>query len=120
MEIGERILALMQQKNITYREMEERTGISRSTLNRWFAKGKPIPFNKLETIAAALGIGQDELLGWKQFDIATKTHFAVLKVLEEQGNTHALKVEQLADVASELSDADIDRLISIAKAWTGG
>ena len=86
MEIGERILALMQQKDITYREMEEKTGISRSTLNRWFAKGKPIPFNKLEPIASALGIGQDELLGWKQYDIATK-----VTDLVKTGDAHSAK-----------------------------
>ena len=115
MEIGERILALMQQKDITYREMEEKTGISRSTLNRWFAKGKPIPFNKLEPIASALGIGQDELLGWKQYDIAIKVNDLV-----KNGNDNSEKLEKLSRLAAELSADDLDRLIDIANAWIGG
>jgi len=115
MEIGERILALMQQKDITYREMEEKTGISRSTLNRWFAKGKPIPFNKLEPIASALGIGQDELLGWKQYDIATKVNDLV-----KNGNDNSKKIEELSRLAAKLSTDDLDRLIDIANAWIGG
>ena len=115
MEIGERILALMQQKDITYREMEEKTGISRSTLNRWFAKGKPIPFNKLEPIASALGIGQDELLGWKQYDIATKVTDFV-----KTGDAHSAKIEKLSRLAAKLSADDLDRLIDIANAWIGG
>lgn len=115
MEIGERILALMQQKNITYREMEEKTGISRSTLNRWFAKGKPIPFNKLEPIASAMGIGQDELLGWKQYDIAIKVNDLV-----KNGNDNSEKLEKLSRLATELSADDLDRLIDIANAWIGG
>lgn len=115
MEIGERILALMQQKDITYREMEEKTGISRSTLNRWFAKGKPIPFNKLEPIASALGIGQDELLGWKQYDIATKVNDLV-----KNGNDNSKKIEELSRLAAKLSADDLDRLIDIANAWIGG
>ena len=115
MEIGERILALMRQKDITYREMEEKTGISRSTLNRWFAKGKPIPFNKLEPIASALGIGQDELLGWKQYDIATKVNDLV-----KNGNDNSKKIEKLSRLAAKLSTDDLDRLIDIANAWIGG
>lgn len=115
MEIGERILALMQQKGITYREMEEKTGISRSTLNRWFAKGKPIPFNKLEPIANALDIGQDELLGWKQYDIATKVNDMV-----NGKDDNSEKLEKLSRLAAELSSDDLDRLIDIANAWTGG
>ena len=97
MEIGQRILSIMAEKNITYRDLEKSTGISRSTLNRYAAKGKAIPLDKLDVIAKALGTDSKTLLGWNFRD------------------NEDSKIIKLVECAKKLSDNDLNRLIEIAK-----
>ena len=97
MNIGERILALMQAQNLSYRQLQDLTGISRSTLNR-YAQGKPIPMDKLEKIASALGEKPEILMGW-----AERT-----------------KRDVVREKLEKLSEADLDRLEAIIDAWIGG
>ena len=99
MEIGQRILSIMAEKNITYRDLEKSTGISRSTLNRYAAKGKAIPLDKLDVIAKALGTDSKTLLGWNCRD------------------NEDSKIIKLVECAKKLSDNDLNRLIEIAKMW---
>lgn len=99
MEVGQKILAIMTENNITYRDLERDTGISRSTLNRYAAKGKAIPLDKLDVIAKALGTDSKTLLGWNY---------------EEKEDN---RINELVECAKKLSDNDLNRLIEIAKIW---
>ena len=63
---SERMLKLIQDNNITYEELETKTGIPRSTLQR-YATGtnKKIPIDRVKTIATALDTSAAFLIGWE-------------------------------------------------------
>lgn len=96
MEIGERILQIMQEKHLSYRILENKTGISRSTINR-YVQGKPIPMDKLEKIAHALGEKPEVLMGWIE----------------------PTPLDLLKEKIGRLSASDVERLTAIVDAWLG-
>ncbi len=69
-EISERIRAILEEKNISYGELSTRTGIPKSTLQR-YATGRTekIPTDKLVKIAIALGVSP---LSLADFDTASE------------------------------------------------
>ena len=57
MEVRNMIAKLMKDKEVTYAELEKRTGLPRSVLNRYVnGVTKKIPIDNLEKIAKALGV----------------------------------------------------------------
>lgn len=57
MEVRDMIAKLMKDKEVTYTELEKRTGLPRSVLNRYVnGVTKKIPIDNLEKIAKALGV----------------------------------------------------------------
>lgn len=57
MEVRDMIAKLMKDKEVTYAELEKRTGLPRSVLNRYVnGVTKKIPIDNLEKIAKALGV----------------------------------------------------------------
>ena len=66
-EISRRLLQLIGRQGITYSELAERTGISKSTLQR-YATGETarIPHDRLEALARALSVTPAYLLGWEK------------------------------------------------------
>lgn len=64
-EYSKRILALIEQANISYGELSRKTGIPKSALQR-YATGETekIPLDRLELIASALGCSTAYLMGW--------------------------------------------------------
>ncbi|MBQ2956072.1 MAG: helix-turn-helix domain-containing protein [Clostridia bacterium] len=66
-EISRRLLQLISRQGITYSELAERTGISKSTLQR-YATGETarIPHDRLEALARALRVTPAYLLGWEK------------------------------------------------------
>ena len=64
MTIADRMKSAMAALKITYRELENKTGIPRSALQR-YANGNKIPMDRVEAIAPALGMTPAELLGWE-------------------------------------------------------
>ena len=64
-EIQERILYQMKEKEMSYRDLGEMTGMAKSTLQRYLTKDNAkIPINRLEVIAQALGVSATYLMGW--------------------------------------------------------
>lgn len=67
-DIAKRILDTLNEKDISYGELSERTGIPKSALQR-YATGQTekIPINRLQEIARAIGVTTQFLMGWEDF-----------------------------------------------------
>lgn len=65
--ISDRLMAAMKATDTTYIELAQRTGISKSALQR-YATGETekIPLDRLEAMADALGVSAAHLLGWDE------------------------------------------------------
>lgn len=65
--IADRIMSAMKNSNTTYIELAQRTGISKSALQR-YATGETekIPLDRLELIAQALDVSAAYLMGWDE------------------------------------------------------
>lgn len=65
-ECSDKILKLIKEKNLSYMKFSEMTGIPKSALQR-YATGETekIPVDRLESIANALNVSAQYLLGWK-------------------------------------------------------
>ena len=60
------LLTEMQSKDITYDELSVKTGIPKSSLQRYLTAEREIPIDRYESICAALGLNPAETLGWKE------------------------------------------------------
>lgn len=65
-DIAQRIFNIMAEKKISYGELSKATGVPKSALQR-YATGETdkIPIDRLELIAAALGVNTEYLVGWE-------------------------------------------------------
>ena len=65
-DISKRILDILASKEISYGELSDKTGISKSALQR-YATGQTekIPIDRLEKIASAIGVTASYLMGWE-------------------------------------------------------
>lgn len=80
-EISERILERIKQSNTSYGDLSKVTGIPKSALQR-YATGETekIPLDRLEKIAAALGVSAAYLMGWKYDPETTSDEMLALMV----------------------------------------
>lgn len=64
---SERIKSLIEQSGQSYQELEKRTGIKKSSLQR-YASGvtTKIPLNVIEKLAVAFNVSQEYLMGWSE------------------------------------------------------
>ncbi len=64
---SERIKLLIEQSGQSYQELEKRTGIKKSSLQR-YASGvtTKIPLNVIEKLAVAFNVSQEYLMGWSE------------------------------------------------------
>ena len=62
---SERIKLLVEQSNLSYQELEKKTGIKKSSLQR-YASGvtSKIPLDVIEKLSVAFNVSQEYLLGW--------------------------------------------------------
>lgn len=67
-DISDKILSILLNKEISYGELSDRTGIPKSALQR-YATGQTekIPIDRLEKIANAIGTSAAYLMGWEDF-----------------------------------------------------
>ncbi len=67
-DISKRILDILNEKEISYGELSDRTGIPKSALQR-YATGQTekIPIDRLQNIAKAIGVTTQFLMGWEGF-----------------------------------------------------
>ena len=64
---SERIKLLIEQSKLSYQELEKRTGIKKSSLQR-YASGvtTKIPLHVIEKLAVAFNVSQEYLMGWSE------------------------------------------------------
>ena len=62
---SERIKFLVEQSNLSYQELEKKTGIKKSSLQR-YASGvtSKIPLDVIEKLSIAFDVSQEYLMGW--------------------------------------------------------
>lgn len=110
-EISERILELVKEKKLSYKELESMTGISSSALQR-YATGETskIPIDRVELIAGALNTSAAYILGWIDADNENEppTAGSVRAMLED-----LFKVQGILKDGEELTD---DMLAAISPA----
>lgn len=64
--ITKRLQEVLEQRDVSYRDLEKLTGVSRSTLYRYFNDDTArIPVDKLQIIADALNVDAAYLIGWQ-------------------------------------------------------
>ena len=64
---SERIKALIEKSDLSYVELEKRTGIKKSSLQR-YASGvtTKIPLDVIEKLSVAFNVSQEYLMGWDE------------------------------------------------------
>lgn len=64
---SERIKALVESSDLSYQEIEKRTGIKKSSLQR-YASGvtTKIPLDVIEKLSKAFNVSQEYLIGWDE------------------------------------------------------
>lgn len=62
----ERIKSLIEQSGLSYQELEKKTGVKKSSLQR-YASGTTvkIPLDVIEKLAKAFNVSQEYLMGWE-------------------------------------------------------
>lgn len=117
---GSKIKTLMDERGISFRELSDMTGISKSTLQRHAAGlTKNIPIEAMEKIASALGTTVADLLGFsaESFVEDLKREIAELEAeletctdperREEIEDTLGIKVESLDDIEFAMSMSSV-------------
>ena len=90
------IKELVEKSPFSYAELEKKTGISKSALQR-YASGntKKIPIEAEEKIALALGVSASFIMGWeKAMPVVNKDDEQLIEMfdkLDEQGKDYILK-----------------------------
>ncbi|MGI6634217.1 MAG: helix-turn-helix domain-containing protein [Christensenellales bacterium] len=112
-EVANRLLQLYKNSGYSYPELERMTGISKSTLQRYFTGGTAkIPLSKLELLAKALNSTPAYIMGWED------ENQGVVPVSNLAGED-ADKVHEFIRMYSALSEENkqlIDRTMKALKA----
>ena len=67
MKFSEKLAAAMHEKNISIRELSEKTGIPKSAIQRYTSGDtEKIPIDRMKLMAEALGIDPAYIMGWQQ------------------------------------------------------
>lgn len=73
-EIIERIKKRREQLGLSYQDLADRTGLSKSTLQRYETGAiKNLPLNRLEDLASALQVSPAYLMGWEEYELPIHT-----------------------------------------------
>ncbi len=104
-DISNRILALIEEKDISYRELSEITGIPKSALQRYSSgKTTKIPMDRVAVLARALDVTSEYLLGWNvplpDLRLTPSERALVLSYRQADSGTRAA-VEKLLDLNLE-------------------
>lgn len=110
--IADRLMAAMKAANVTYVELAERTGISKSALQR-YATGETekIPLDRLEAMATALDVSAAHLLGWDEKNPPAQVDERIWKNICSNGTKLIL-----ATWIAELEGDDLSKVSSVLAA----
>lgn len=115
--------------NLSYQELANKTGLSKSTLQRYETGAiKNMPIDKLETLASALNVSPAYLMGWENINLKNefnKTEDTIsikerkllnnFNNLNEVGKDEAIKrVSELTLIPSYIKDPSASDIKTIA------
>jgi len=123
MTVAERIRHYADNLGLTYEELERRSGVSRSALQRYATGACEAPVSRLEKIAAALNTTAPILLGWTEGeDIAegqVRAEWNVLFDAYKAADERARRIVRCAlEVASETDE--VNSMLVNSKIGGGG
>lgn len=74
--IAQRVADLRRESGMSYQELADATGLSKSTLQRYETGDiKNIPLSKLKSLASALNVSPAELMGWEDVELSDNDLF---------------------------------------------
>lgn len=74
--IQKRLQAVYKARNTSFDALEEKTGISASTIQRYInGNVKKLPMNRLTILAEALGVTPAYIMGWEDCNLEEKTGY---------------------------------------------
>ena len=96
------------ESGLSYAELSKRTGIPKTTLNRWSnGQIKRIPVDDIKRIADAVGISAKWIMGWSDAPTSAPGGSSAEKTLTESQI-------QLLKLLPDLNEDDIDDLLLLA------
>lgn len=109
-DISERMLSIILEKEISYGELSDKTGIPKSALQR-YATGQTekIPIDRLQIIASAIGTTPEFLMGWNTDDSSPLLPIPRMKRWKVIGGTACgSPIHKEIEEETVLAPADID------------
>lgn len=104
--IAQRVADLRRAAGMSYQELADATGLSKSTLQRYETGDiKNIPLSKLKSLASALNVSPSEIMGWDEAQLSENDLFRN-KMQSEYG-----VLFDLIDKASESQRAIVEELL---------
>lgn len=97
-----------EEKELSLRDLSDRTNISPSTLQRYETMETTIPLDKFQKICDALGLKADELLGNKKSSEEVKTAARNKKVFDRYEKLDANKKKIIDDLINSYFDDNVD------------
>ena len=129
--IVERIKSRRRELNFSFQNLADLTGMSKSTLQRYETGGiKNIPLDKLKTLAKALEVSPEWIMGWNlpasiKSDQSINSSQAIMmyppKYLDEDTVRKVLELYEdeetrvLLDIKRDLKKEDLDYIIGLVK-----
>lgn len=108
--IVERLKECIDASHMSYLELEKKTGIAKSSINR-YANGetKKIPVDAIQAIATAVGVDAAYIMGW---DVENNTEYSFIEETAAQ-NERPL-VRKVLNAIAELDDENLQKALDFA------
>ncbi len=91
MTIAERIRLTRQQKNMSQKELADKSGVNLKSLSRYELGSSMLPADVLKNLAQALGVSADYLLDEKAVSVKDKELLKKFEIIQDlQGDTKKL------------------------------
>lgn len=103
--IASRIQARRLELRLSYQDLADRTGMSKSSLQRYETGGiANVPLHRLEAIATALEVSPEWLMGWDDIKVTiSDTDPQIDRILDSAKELNAQGLEKLGEYADDLA-----------------
>lgn len=116
--IADNILAFIEKRNLTQKEVAEYVGVSQATVSEW-CKGKKTPrMSKFDKLCELFHCSREDLMR-TDGPRAMNPEIEQLQILQQIMKSKPA-IGELVDTAKDLSDPDIQILTGMAKRLKGG
>ncbi len=110
--IATRIAAAMAEKGISYGELSRVTGIPKSALQRYVTgETQKIPTDRVETIAAGLGMTTARLMGWEDSRPLVNEDEELTEYLDELKSRDEMRM--LFSLAKDCTREQVEKAVQI-------